>query len=304
MGNAQSSSSFEGSREEEGEEEEAPVAVEMSATTTTLRGTRARTGDPTKPSETRKEKEEEKNEEALSRKDEEKGTEERDGGDDEDEEEELEKVVASCRVCLEPIRRCDVLENNSCLLGCACVGQGVHLNKECGVKYIKNLRRPNQTLTTCEVCKTPMSEFAEKIQPVLASTTSSASPFALHDSDGFLQTFSRPRRRPTEWCEFFCFLIPCLPCIALASTNCFHSMCVSVMRFRAFIFLLIVLALLIIFLSDVYLTMENKYESRVREHRKDREEFINNNNNNNNNNNGMSDDYYSRGRWNSFYYDA
>ena len=297
MGNAQSS------REEE-EEEEAPVAVEMSATTTTttLRGTRARTGDPTKPSETRKEKEEEKNEEALSRKDEEKGTEERDGGDDEDEEEELEKVVASCRVCLEPIRRCDVLENNSCLLGCACVGQGVHLNKECGVKYIKNLRRPNQTLTTCEVCKTPMSEFAEKIQPVLASTTSSASPFALHDSDGFLQTFSRPRRRPTEWCEFFCFLIPCLPCIALASTNCFHSMCVSVMRFRAFIFLFFVLALLILFLSDVYLIMENKYESRAREHRKDREEFINNNNNNNNN--GMSDDYYSRGRWNSFYYDA
>ena len=309
MGNAQSSSSSSSSSSSlsssggSREEEEAPVvAVEMSATTTTTtaRGTRARTGDP--PSETKREKEEEKNEEALSRKDEEKGTEERDGGDDEDDEEELEKVVASCRVCLEPIRRYDVLENNSSLLGCSCVGQGIHLNKECGVKYIKNLRRPNQTLTTCEVCKTPMSEFAEKIQPVLASTTSSASPFALHDSDGFLQTFSRPRRRPTEWCEFFCFLIPCLPCIALASTNCFHSMCVSVMRFRAYIFFGIVLALLIIFLSDVYLTMENKYESRVREHRKDREEFINNNNNNNNN--GMSDDYYSRGGWNSFYYDA
>jgi len=71
------------------------------------------------------------------------------------------------------------------------------------------------------------------------------------------------------------------------------------MRFRAYIFFGIVLALLIIFLSDVYLTMENKYESRVREQRKDREEFINNNNNN-----GMSDDYYSRGGWNSFYYDA
>ena len=252
------------------------------------------------------EREEEKNEEAKRKEDEEE-----DDGEEETEDE--NRIVASCRVCLEPIRKSDVMiENNSaCLLGCKCSQVGIHLNRECGIKYLKNLQRPNQTLTLCEVCQSPMSEFATKIQPVLNATTTSrrSSPFALHDSDGFLHTFSRPRRRPAELCEFFCFLVPCLPCVALAYTNCFHSTCVSLMRFRAYIFLGVILALLIIFLSDVYLTMEDKYESRVREQRKD----IDNNgpsrypsndddfNNNNNFNGGMNYnpnayDYYSRGR--------
>ena len=299
MGNAQSTSSAQEAAEEEerenstttsGRREGEEVIVEMSSASS--------------PRSQSAEGEEEKNEEAKRKEDEE----EEDG---EEETEDENRIVASCRVCLEPIRKSDVMiENNSaCLLGCKCSQVGIHLNRECGIKYLKNLQRPNQTLTLCEVCQSPMSEFATKIQPVLNATTSTrSSPFALHDSDGFLHTFSRPRRRPAELCEFFCFLLPCLPCVALASTNCFHSMCVSLMRFRAYIFLGVILALLIIFLSDVYLTMEDKYESRVREQRKD----INNNRpsrypsndddfNNNNFNGGMNYnpnayDYYSRGR--------
>ena len=301
MGNAQSSSSAQEAAEEEerenstttsGRREGEEVIVEMSSASS--------------PRSQSAEREEEKNEEAKRKEDEE----EEDG---EEETEEENRIVASCRVCLEPIRKSDVMiENNSaCLLGCKCSQVGIHLNRECGIKYLKNLQRPNQTLTLCEVCQSPMSEFATKIQPVLNATTTSrrSSPFALHDSDGFLHTFSRPRRRPAELCEFFCFLVPCLPCVALAYTNCFHSTCVSLMRFRAYIFLGLILALLIIFLSDVYLTMEDKYESRVREQRKD----IDNNgpsrypsndddfNNNNNFNGGMNYnpnayDYYSRGR--------
>ena len=301
MGNAQSSSSAQEAAEEEerensttssGRREGEEVVVEMSS------------ASPRSQSAG----EEEKNEEAKRKEDEEK---EEDNGEEETEDE--NRIVASCRVCLEPIRKSDVMiENNSaCLLGCKCSQVGIHLNRECGIKYLKNLQRPNQTLTLCEVCQSPMSEFATKIQPVLNATTTSrrSSPFALHDSDGFLHTFSRPRRRPAELCEFFCFLVPCLPCVALAYTNCFHSTCVSLMRFRAYIFLGLILALLIIFLSDVYLTMEDKYESRVREQRKD----IDNNrpsrypsndddfNNNNNFNGGMNYnpnayDYYSRGR--------
>ena len=107
-------------------------------------------------------------------KDEERGEEEdeREG----DEEENSGRVVASCRVCLEPIRLCDLVEKNSSgsggsggsngaeatLLGCKCADVGIHLNRECGLKYLKNLRRPNQALTVCEVCQSPMSEFAEK----------------------------------------------------------------------------------------------------------------------------------------------
>jgi hypothetical protein len=299
MGNAQSSSSAQEAAEEEerensttssGRREGEEVVVEMSS------------ASPRSQSAG----EEEKNEEAKRKEDEEK---EEDNGEEETEDE--NRIVASCRVCLEPIRKSDVMiENNSaCLLGCKCSQVGIHLNRECGIKYLKNLQRPNQTLTLCEVCQSPMSEFATKIQQVLNATTSTrSSPFALHDSDGFLHTFSRPRRRPAELCEFFCFLVPCLPCVALAYTNCFHSTCVSLMRFRAYIFLGLILALLIIFLSDVYLTMEDKYESRVREQRKD----INNNRpsrypsndddfNNNNFNGGMNYnpnayDYYSRGR--------
>ena len=261
MGNAQSSSSARETAEEEerenstttsGRREGEEVIVEMSSASS--------------PRSQSAEREEEKNEEAKRKEDEE----EEDG---EEETEEENRIVASCRVCLEPIRKSDVMiENNSaCLLGCKCSQVGIHLNRECGIKYLKNLQRPNQTLTLCEVCQSPMSEFATKIQPVLNATTTSrrSSPFALHDSDGFLHTFSRPRRRPAELCEFFCFLVPCLPCVALAYTNCFHSTCVSLMRFRAYIFLGLILALLIIFLSDVYLTMEDKYESRVREQRKD-----------------------------------
>jgi len=238
---------------------------------------------------------------------EEKNEERKEEDDGEEDSEDENRIVASCRVCLEPIRKSDVMiENNSaCLLGCKCSGVGIHLSRECGVKYLKNLQRPNQTLTLCEVCQSPMSEFATKIQPVLNATSTRSSPFALHDSDGFLHTFSRPRRRPAELCEFFCFLVPCLPCVALASTNCFHSMCVSLMRFRAYIFLGVILALLIIFLSDVYLTMEDKYESRVREQRKDTnnnrrypndDDFNNNNFNSGMNNNPNAYDYYSRGR--------
>ena len=197
------------------------------------------------------------------------------------------------------------------LLGCKCADVGIHLNRECGLKYLKNLRRPNQALTVCEVCQSPMSEFAEKIQPVL-STSESESPFSLHDRDGFIHTLTRPRRRPSEWCEFFCFLVPCLPCIALASTNCFHFLCVSAMRFRAYIFLGVILAVMIIFLSDVYLSMESKFKSREREQRKDTYDT--------GNDSGYNSDYYHhsgwRGResrpmfggrgggWNSFYYDA
>ena len=294
MGNAQSSSSGQEAAEEEdrenstmtrGRREGEKVVVEMSVASSPR-------------SQSAFGEEEEKNEERK----------EEDDGEEDSEDE--NRIVASCRVCLEPIRKSDVMiENNSaCLLGCKCSGVGIHLSRECGVKYLKNLQRPNQTLTLCEVCQSPMSEFATKIQPVLNVTTSTrSSPFALHDSDGFLHTFSRPRRRPAELCEFFCFLVPCLPCVALASTNCFHSMCVSLMRFRAYIFLGVILALLIIFLSDVYLTMEDKYESRVREQRKDinnnrpsrypnDDDFNNNNFNSGMNNNPNAYDYYSRGR--------
>jgi len=293
--------------------------VEMPARTT-----RTTTSRTTKPE--REEDEEEGggggsgggNNEAM--KDEERGEEEdeREG----DEEENSGRVVASCRVCLEPIRLCDLVEMNSSgsggsngaeatLLGCKCAGVGIHLNRECGLKYLKNLRRPNQALTVCEVCQSPMSEFAEKIRPVL-STSESESPFSLHDRDGFIHTLTRPRRRPSEWCEFFCFLVPCLPCIALASTNCFHFLCISAMRFRAYIFVGVILAVLIIFLSDVYLSMESKFKSREREQRKDTYDT--------GNDSGYNSDYYHhsgwRGResrpmfggrgggWNSFYYDA
>jgi hypothetical protein len=292
MGNAQSSTAEEEERENStttsGRREGEEVVVEMSSASSP----RSQSAEG-----------EEKNEEAKRKEDEEE-----DYGEEETVDE--NRIVASCRVCLEPIRQSDVMiENNSaCLLGCKCSGVGIHLNRECGIKYLKNLQRPNQTLTLCEVCQSPMSEFATKIQPVLNATTSRrSSPFALHDSDGFLHTLSRPRRRPAELCEFFCFLVPCLPCVALASTNCFHSMCVSLMRFRAYIFLGVILALLIIFLSDVYLTMEDKYESRVREQRKDinnnrpsrypnDDDFNNNNFNGGMNNNPNAYDYYSRGR--------
>ena len=320
MGGAHSSAISRSRRqnEDDGEVEE---EVEMPARTTTTTTT-------TKPE--REEDEEEGgggggsgggNNEAM--KDEERGEEEdeREG----DEEENSGRVVASCRVCLEPIRLCDLVEKNSSgsggsggsngaeatLLGCKCADVGIHLNRECGLKYLKNLRRPNQALTVCEVCQSPMSEFAEKIQPVL-STSESESPFSLHDRDGFIHTLTRPRRRPSEWCEFFCFLVPCLPCIALASTNCFHFLCVSAMRFRAYIFLGVILAVLIIFLSDVYLSMESKFKSREREQRKDTYDT--------GNDSGYNSDYYHhsgwRGResrpmfggrgggWNSFYYDA
>ena len=316
MGGAHSSAiSRSRQNEDDGEVEE---EVEMPARTTT-------TSRTTKPE--REEDEEEGgggggsgggNNEAM--KDEERGEEEdeREG----DEEENSGRVVASCRVCLEPIRLCDLVEKNSSgsggsngaeatLLGCKCADVGIHLNRECGLKYLKNLRRPNQALTVCEVCQSPMSEFAEKIQPVL-STSESESPFSLHDRDGFIHTLTRPRRRPSEWCEFFCFLVPCLPCIALASTNCFHFLCVSAMRFRAYIFLGVILAVLIIFLSDVYLSMESKFKSREREQRKDTYDT--------GNDSGYNSDYYHhsgwRGResrpmfggrgggWNSFYYDA
>lgn len=297
MGNAQSTSSA----QEAAEEEER----ENSTTTSGRREGEAVVVEMSSASSPRSQREE-KNEEAKRKEDED---EEEDDGEEETEDE--NRIVASCRVCLEPIRKSDVMiENNSaCLLGCKCSQVGIHLNRECGIKYLKNLQRPNQTLTLCEVCQSPMSEFATKIQPVLNATTSTrSSPFALHDSDGFLHTFSRPRRRPAELCEFFCFLLPCLPCVALASTNCFHSMCVSLMRFRAYIFLGVILALLIIFLSDVYLTMEDKYESRVREQRKDinnnrpsrypsnDDDFNNNNFNGGMNNNPNAYDYYSRGR--------
>ncbi|CAL6301459.1 unnamed protein product [Bathycoccus prasinos] len=222
MGNAQSSTAEEEERENStttsGRREGEEVVVEMSSASSP----RSQSAEG-----------EEKNEEAKRKEDEEE-----DYGEEETVDE--NRIVASCRVCLEPIRQSDVMiENNSaCLLGCKCSGVGIHLNRECGIKYLKNLQRPNQTLTLCEVCQSPMSEFATKIQPVLNVTTSTrSSPFALHDSDGFLHTLSRPRRRPAELCEFFCFLVPCLPCVALASTNCFHSMCVSLMRFRAYIFL-------------------------------------------------------------------
>ena len=326
MGGAHSSAiSRSRQNEDDGEVEE---EVEMPARTTTTTTTTTTTSRTTKPE--REEDEEEGgggggsgggNNEAM--KDEERGEEEdeREG----DEEENSGRVVASCRVCLEPIRLCDLVEKNSSgsggsggsngaeatLLGCKCADVGIHLNRECGLKYLKNLRRPNQALTVCEVCQSPMSEFAEKIRPVL-STSESESPFSLHDRDGFIHTLTRPRRRPSEWCEFFCFLVPCLPCIALASTNCFHFLCVSAMRFRAYIFLGVILAVLIIFLSDVYLSMESKFKSREREQRKDTYDT--------GNDSGYNSDYYHhsgwRGResrpmfggrgggWNSFYYDA
>ena len=178
MGNAQSSSAQEAAEEEErenstttsGRREGEAVVVEMSSASSP----RSQSAG-----------EEEKNEEAKRKEDEEE--------EEEEETEDENRIVASCRVCLEPIRKSDVMiENNSaCLLGCKCSGVGIHLNRECGIKYLKNLQRPNQTLTLCEVCQSPMSEFATKIQPVLNATTSRrSSPFALHDSDGFLHTFA------------------------------------------------------------------------------------------------------------------
>ena len=162
MGNAQSSSSAQETAEEEerenstttsGRREGEEVVVEMSSAS---------------PRSQSAEREEEKNEEAKRKEDEEE-----DDGEEETEDE--NRIVASCRVCLEPIRKSDVMiENNSaCLLGCKCSQVGIHLNRECGIKYLKNLQRPNQTLTLCEVCQSPMSEFATKIQPVLNATTTS-----------------------------------------------------------------------------------------------------------------------------------
>jgi len=170
MGNAQSSSSARETAEEEerenstttsGRREGEEVIVEMSSASS--------------PRSQSAEGEEEKNEEAKRKEDEE----EEDG---EEETEEENRIVASCRVCLEPIRKSDVMiENNSaCLLGCKCSQVGIHLNRECGIKYLKNLQRPNQTLTLCEVCQSPMSEFATKIQPVLNATTKKSLVYAGH----------------------------------------------------------------------------------------------------------------------------
>ena len=167
--------------------------------------------------------------------------------------------IGNCRVCLDTITRKDVRVNNNdaliaSALGCKCKNSYVHLNKECGVAYMKSLR--NRECAMCEVCNSAMVDFAQNIKPIMNASAS------IHDTEGLIQTLTRRRQGVGDMCEFFCFLVPCLPCLAIASSGCFQTSFTFLMRLRAYLFLGFVIGLILFFLSDVYLNSSRQRYAR------------------------------------------